>query len=99
MDNWVRTATVYNGDLIVGGQFWHADGVLARYIARWNGSEWSPVGSGMNALVRELISAEPYLIAGGGFSKAGGKPSRGIAIWKDKQLRRPPSADPTPGLP
>ena len=31
-----------------GGYFTTAGGVTANYIAKWNGSAWSALGSGMN---------------------------------------------------
>ena len=34
-----------------------AGGVAANHIASWNGSTWSPLGSGMNAQVLALRSA------------------------------------------
>ncbi|MBK8982239.1 MAG: hypothetical protein IPM38_07930 [Ignavibacteria bacterium] len=46
MNDWVHALTVYNGELIVGGQFTSAGGIPANYIAKWNGSSWSPLGAG-----------------------------------------------------
>jgi hypothetical protein len=38
--------TLPNGDLAAGGTFLNAGGVTANYIARWDGSSWSPIGTG-----------------------------------------------------
>lgn len=41
----VRAAlAVYNGELIVGGNFTSAGGLSASRIARWNGVQWAIVG-------------------------------------------------------
>ena len=47
----VSALTVYNGELIAGGDFTTAGGTRASYIARWNGATWQPLGSGMNDAV------------------------------------------------
>jgi hypothetical protein len=40
--------------LFVGGNFTTAGGVPANYIAKWDGSSWSPLGSGMDSWVRSM---------------------------------------------
>src|SRR5436190_841000 len=51
----VDALTVYNNNLIVGGEFPNVTGVGAHYIAQWNGGTWSPVGNGApNNFVRAL---------------------------------------------
>jgi hypothetical protein len=46
-----------NGDLLVAGDFDHAGGVPVESLARWNGSAWSPVGSGLGSqLILPVIS-------------------------------------------
>jgi hypothetical protein len=48
MNNTPFAAAVSNtGDVYVGGFFTSAGGVAANYIARWNGTEWSSLGSGV----------------------------------------------------
>jgi hypothetical protein len=50
MDGSVQAALVHDAgsgpQLFVGGAFWTAGGVSARYIARWDGSTWSDLGGG-----------------------------------------------------
>ncbi|MFO1076772.1 MAG: hypothetical protein U1E73_03495 [Planctomycetota bacterium] len=36
-----------NGDIVVGGYFDHAGGVAAANIARWDGQQWWPFGTGV----------------------------------------------------
>jgi len=40
-----------SGNLYAGGWFPTAGGVPANYIARWDGSAWSALGSGMNTFL------------------------------------------------
>ena len=52
MNNTVRALTVFDDGsgpaLYAGGAFTTAGGVAANHIAKWNGSSWSALGSGMN---------------------------------------------------
>ena len=72
---------VYDGKLIAGGYFHVAGCTLAAYIASWDGSSWSPLGSGMNDDVRALTVYDTKLIAGGYFTTAGGVSAYYIASW------------------
>lgn len=74
-----------NGDLYVGGNFTNLAGIAAAdYIAKWNGSNWSSIGTGTNAPV-ECLAINPdngYLYIGGTFTLAGGVPNTvRIAYW------------------
>ena len=60
----VTALTVYDGKLIVGGGFTSAGGIAVNGIAAWDGTSWSPLGSGMAAGV--LTVYDNKLIAGGG---------------------------------
>ncbi|MBX3362444.1 MAG: hypothetical protein KF912_10010 [Phycisphaeraceae bacterium] len=85
----VRAMAVYNDGsgpaLYVGGEFLSAGGVLADYIARWNGSAWSPVGGGTDAPVRALAvfddGSGPALYAAGEFTEAGFRTINRVARW------------------
>ena len=73
--------------LFAGGTFTNAGGHPSNRVAKWNGSAWSPMGSGVNQTVRTLASihdaggAEPALYAGGQFTTAGGQSANLIARW------------------
>jgi len=73
-----------------GGTFATADGgVVASRIAKWDGTQWSALGSGMNSTVAALTVFDdgggPALYAGGGFTNAGGVPANRIAKWNGTQ--------------
>ena len=83
----VAALAVYNGELIAGGVFTTAGGTPANFIARWDGTNWSPLGSGMWGEFEEsppVLALTVYngeLIAGGKFTAAGGTPANYIARW------------------
>jgi hypothetical protein len=75
-------AVLPNGDLVAGGKFTTAGGVSANNIARWNGSTWAALGSGVNDTVWALaVLPNGDLVAGGNFSNAGGIGTSPIARW------------------
>src|SRR5207247_2310220 len=71
--------------LYAGGQFTTAGGVSASRIAKWNGTVWSALGTGMDNSVLALLpynyGAGPGLYAGGFFTNAGGTAVGRIARW------------------
>jgi len=78
---WVSALAIHDGNLIAGGRFSTAGGVTANNIARWNGSEWHPLVTGMNRRVQTLTVHDGYLIAGGDFTTAGGQTASFTARW------------------
>jgi hypothetical protein len=86
MNSEVDALTVYNGELIAGGYFTTAGGVSANNIARWNGTTWQPLGTGMGGDSHPRVSAlmvyNDELIAGGYFTTAGGNVSANWARWR-----------------
>jgi hypothetical protein len=90
MDNSsVNALTVYNGNLIAGGEFANAGGIPANYIADWSGSSWSALSTGMGnsfpppapPYVYALTVYGDKLIAGGWFNTAGGIAANFVAQW------------------
>jgi hypothetical protein len=78
--------------LYAGGGFTGAGGVSARQVARWDGTSWSALGSGLSsglydgdpfvyALAAFDDGSGPALFAGGNFTTAGGSPASRIAKW------------------
>lgn len=75
-------ARMPNGDIIAGGDFSVANGGPGNAIARWNGTAWVPLGSGLTGTVYALtVAANGDLIAGGALTSAGGNPVNNIARW------------------
>ena len=66
-------------ELYAGGDFGWAGEGPARNIAKWDGSRWSALGSGVNGGVFALVVAGNELFATGGFDTAGGKVSHRVA--------------------
>ena len=52
-------------DLIAYGQFTSIGGVLAKRIARWDGTEWHAIGAGLESQVRVAIVHDGTLFAAG----------------------------------
>jgi hypothetical protein len=79
--------------LYAGGGFTSGEGSSMTGIARWNGSSWSALGSGIRALSTQSIvyalasfddgtGRGPDLYAGGTFASAGAHASANIAEWR-----------------
>jgi trimeric autotransporter adhesin len=77
----VNSLMSHNGELIAGGYFASVGGVPASSIARWNGTSWQAIGSGIDADVTCTSIYNGDLIAAGGFTTAGGGQAARIARW------------------
>jgi hypothetical protein len=77
----VYALAVSGNTLYAGGGFTTAGGVAANYVAQWNGSDWSALGSGMNNGVYALAVSGNTLYAGGPFTTAGGVVATNVAQW------------------
>ena len=83
-DSWVNALVVYDEELYVGGRFTNAGSVEANNIAKWNGTEWSAVGSGLGLYGYSVGSLAVYsgeLYAGGHFYNTGNTQVTNIARW------------------
>jgi hypothetical protein len=60
-------------------------------IAEWNGTDWIPLGSGVNNAVWSMLSHQGRLFLGGAFTSAGGKGSMSIARWDEGAPPPPPA--------
>jgi len=92
MDGAVYATIVYDDGsgpaLYVGGSFQHANGVPAAGIAKWDGTSWSALGSGISggsgfvdAFAVYDDGSGPALFVGGSFTSAGGVPANNVARW------------------
>lgn len=77
----------FDGKLIVAGEFLRAGEAMAKNIAAFDGSEWQPLGNGLEystTLERTCYSMAEYegsLIVGGRIARAGDIAVRGVARW------------------
>lgn len=77
----VRALASFGADLVAAGSFTLAGGNAASNIARWDGIDWRPLGSGTNGAINALTVFDGALIAGGEFTTAGGISVNRIARW------------------
>lgn len=74
-----------NGVLYAGGTFTNVGGVAANRIAKWNGSSWSALGSGItgtsSAIVNGVAVAGGNVYVTGSFTNAGGVVITNAAYW------------------
>lgn len=75
-------------DVYVGGQFSGAAGVTSARVAKWSGSAWSALGTGLNAslvatFANRASGTNAGLYAGGNFTKTAGDvvTLNGVAKW------------------
>lgn len=71
----------YDGKLVLGGDFDEIEGVQAKNIISWDGSNWQPLGDGVNNDVFTFEVDDNILYAGGRFSLAEGDSVFGVAKW------------------
>lgn len=77
----------YGGDVIAGGWFSEAGDTPVSAIARWDGTSWHPLGTGLNGGVWALAVYQDELVAAGAFTEAGGNAVQGLAIWNGSTWR------------
>jgi hypothetical protein len=76
------SAVLPNGDLVVGGNFELAGGNLAFRVTRWDGTQWQPMGVGLDGVVYALLRrANGDLVLGGAFSNTATGPVTNLARW------------------
>lgn len=79
-DGSIFALTVFDGQLIAGGEFSKAGQIALNHVARWNGQFWEPMGGfeGTYAWVRSFALFQGELIAAGDFAG-------GVARWDGTQ--------------
>lgn len=81
MNGPVHALTIFNGNIVAGGEFTNAGGHNVNHIALWNGTAWQSLGLGVNDSVLALAVFNNELFAGGEFTNAGGIVALKIAKW------------------
>lgn len=80
----VHALELQSGSIYAGGTFTQTgDGISRPRIARWSGTGWIALGSGINdgSAVYDLEILNGKLYAGGSFTEAGGIVANNIASW------------------
>lgn len=81
-DHGISDFTIYNNELVAAGSFTKINDIDFLRIARWNGSNWSSIGTtGANGSVFSVMGHNNELYAGGGFTSIGGISVNYIAKW------------------
>jgi hypothetical protein len=75
-----------DGYLYIVGGFSSVDGVSANNIARWNGTTWQGLASGLNNVAYSVSAFRGEVLAGGSFSAAGARVSAYLARWTETAL-------------
>ena len=77
----VHASILFDGDLVIAGNFSVVGERFANRIARWDGTNWHAMGEGMNQPVRALAVHDGELYAGGDFAFADGQTVWYVARW------------------
>ena len=83
----VHRLGLYRGEVIAASFFVLPNG----YVSRYNGTDWLPLGSGVNAVVEAFTTWDPpgpapeVLVVAGSFNWASGVTANGIATWDGQQ--------------
>jgi hypothetical protein len=86
-----------DGSLLIAGTFTSVGGIPASRVARWDGTSWSALGSGISSGEVYDITVDPtgIVYVGGRFTVAGGVTALNIAAWDGSSW----SAFNAPGIP
>jgi hypothetical protein len=89
IDGIVYSLAVFHGELYAGGFFTRAGGAAVNGLARWNGSQWLPVGpvNSNETVVYSLFPDADTLWIGGSFTRMGGVVAANIAAWDGVAFR------------
>lgn len=77
----IVTIAFWNGELFAGGDIYSINGSPAYNVARWDGTAWQPLASGLDGPVSRLHGYSDGLYAVGVFTHADGLEANGLARW------------------
>ena len=80
-DHHLKSIVVSGNDLYVGGGFTTINGIIANHIAKWDGNNWSALGSGVNSEVTSIAISGGDVYVAGSFSRAGETDVQRIGRW------------------
>lgn len=82
----IHSMAVYNGELVVSGGFTTIDGTPFNGIAKWDKTNWTPLGNGiLMGTVKSLESYNGELYAGGTFKTSGGNTDSFLQKWNGQE--------------
>lgn len=88
LDAYPSALLANGGDLYATGVFRKAGGLAVNGVARWDGKAWAALGSGVEPAAAGVGFVGPGgLWLGGGFSVAGGVPSRLVARYGNAEKK------------
>ena len=77
----IKALTVYEGKLLVGGDYYLAGDVPVNNIAAWDGTEWTAFSNGFDGTVYTFCNIGKQLYAGGTFYHSGSNTANMISSW------------------
>ncbi len=84
--NYVYAAAVYNNELYLTGGFDSIGNIAANHVAKWDGTNWMPVGLGVYHEYGSALKVfQNELYMGGAFSKAGNVTVDNLAKWNGSE--------------
>ena len=88
MNSQIQCMCIYHNKLYVGGDFSNVDGMPASFIACYDGTNWSALGSGIWCTqfpghVTAMCVWNDKLFVGGSFDQADGLTVHSLAAWND----------------
>lgn len=91
-DGTVSEASLYGGELVIGGAFHHVGAVAAGGLAAWNGRRWRELGAlslagGSRPHVRTLYASGNALYVAGRFNQVNGRQLGGIVVLENGEWR------------
>ncbi len=88
----ISAIAVAGGKVYAGGDFTSIGGVAASRIAVWNGTNWAPLGTGVDDRVTVIVARGDDVYVGGSFQTAGGAPATRLAKWNGTSWESFPAA-------
>jgi trimeric autotransporter adhesin len=82
-DDSVNALAMVNGTLYAAGRFEQAGSTPTDYIARWDGTDWQPLGlaDALDRRVNALVEYDGMLAVGGNFRDVEGTSANRVALW------------------
>lgn len=89
----IRTFYSDGKNLFIGGTFTEVGNDYTKYVARWDGHQWHPMGSPLNNQVKTIIPYNNTLYIGGNFIGPN-ETAMYIATWGEPQIDEPETPAP-----